>query len=587
MKAELSRTITLSLTLFLIAQVRATRTTYVVTLVPNISSIATQQLWRDYDLAQDEPRYFFRHPGNFLVVMNDKKQKQLSADSRVEYIAQFAWQGSAQQQGNAIKLHDAALRRICQSDDGTLIPERVPCALSNESVTIITLRVVTSKVFDSSAGSAVEVAREVQKRKWSSDDKSENDSCAYEFRVQENEQENRVFLVNIDERYLCRGIEVLLSVDGVVEVEHAEKAVQLNNYAAATGQSGSKSKISQTNAVIWNEGIMGQGEIVVIGDSGVDLDSCFFREDRFSAPVLSGCDLSRRKIVCYYETVGSSFGDDSVALGGGHGTHVAATVAGLHAHILTAQSSDNLTAANLLKDADYPNGMAPLAKLAIFDINGENPGELMPPEDFASTDFFIKPYEDVGARIHTNSWGCAKYQGHDRECNTYQSQTRSMDEFMWRNKDFLVIVAAGNAGALDIADGNVYKDGFYTVGAPSTNKNGISVGATRRNNRTPFECVTNNRECSVDDLYVSSSRGPTFDGRIKPDLVFPGEKTWSAASSGDPQDFSEGTDCANASLAIGMKTLSGTVSDRNVPFLCPFWSNLRPRNTVFQTVWAF
>lgn len=69
-----------------------------------------------------------------------------------------------------------------------------------------------------------------------------------------------------------------------------------------------------------------------------------------------------------------------------------------------------------------------------------------------------------------------------------------------------------------------YQDGFFTVGAPATAKNCVSVGATS----------------GSDNLYFHSSRGPTFDGRIKPDVVFPGDLIRSAYSSGNPTDFSEG-----------------------------------------------
>lgn len=543
----------------LIAISDAIRSSFEVTLIAGVRGGEVRRLWRDYNLEQDEPRNFFRKPGNFLVVMEERQMNLLASDPRVEQVTQISASSSQIRSQGYKTLQDAVLNRLCGIDDVERVRRQSPCTPKNASSAYVPLRIITSRMYDRSAVSATDVAKNVKAANHHRNTADSVDACAFDMNLRAGDSDNRVLIAKVDERHLCNAVEFLMSIEGVVDIEYLEKSYQLNNNAAATGQSGSKSMVSASNALIWKEGILGQGEIVAIGDSGVDIDSCFFRDDRFSAARLSGCDLSRRKIVCYYQKEGSTFGDDSVSLGGGHGTHVAGTVAGLHAHVLANSSKDGVTLEDILRDSSIPNGIAPMSKIAVLDINGNAPGELIPPDDFATTDFFVRPYEDAGVRIHSNSWGCARYLGHDRECNKYESQTRSMDEFMWRNKDFLVIVAAGNAGALDVHDGNLYRNGFYTVGAPSTNKNGISVGATRRNNRTPFECFTNNAECSVNDLYVSSSRGPTFDGRIKPDLVFPGEKTWSAASSGDPQDFSEGPDCHSSSILLGTKYLSGTV----------------------------
>jgi Subtilase family len=48
------------------------------------------------------------------------------------------------------------------------------------------------------------------------------------------------------------------------------------------------------------------------------------------------------------------------------------------------------------------------------------------------------------------------------------------------------------------------------------------------------------------------------DGRTKPDLVFPGVSILSAASSGNPQDLSEGASCEVANVSRGTMEISGT-----------------------------
>jgi len=60
---------------------------------------------------------------------------------------------------------------------------------------------------------------------------------------------------------------------------------------------------------------------------------------------------------------------------------------------------------------------------------------------------------------------------------------------MWLNKDLLLVVAAGNSGEVGTVDMDIqsflqYKDDYYTVGAPATFKNGVSVGATQRGEPT-------------------------------------------------------------------------------------------------------
>jgi hypothetical protein len=79
---------------------------------------------------------------------------------------------------------------------------------------------------------------------------------------------------------------------------------------------------------------------------------------------------------------------------------------------------------------------------------------------------------------------------------------------MWEHKDMLIVFAAGNSGT-----GNAE----FSVYSPSTNKNGLSVGSTRKQN---------DAAASADQSISSfSSRGWSSDGRIKPDIMAPGCNT--------------------------------------------------------------
>ena len=75
-----------------------------------------------------------------------------------------------------------------------------------------------------------------------------------------------------------------------------------------------------------------------------------------------------------------------------------------------------------------------------------------------------------------------------------------------------MVFATGNSGPTD-----------QTVGAPATAKNVISVGAAE--NVRPLggfdRCdVSDSAADSANDMSSFSSRGPTLDGRKKPEIVF-------------------------------------------------------------------
>lgn len=90
---------------------------------------------------------------------------------------------------------------------------------------------------------------------------------------------------------------------------------------------------------------------------------------------------------------------------------------------------------------------------------GNSQQQLWLPEDL-STDLFPRPYYETGARIHSNSWG--------ESDNAYTLNSEQIDRFSFEHQDFLPIFAAGNAGT----------GGLFTVGAPATAKNCLTVGAS-------------------------------------------------------------------------------------------------------------
>jgi hypothetical protein len=157
--------------------------------------------------------------------------------------------------------------------------------------------------------------------------------------------------------------------------------------------------------------------------------------------------------------------------------------------------------------------MAQDAKIAFFDIgdvNSSKPGNsLIIPNDL-NTDLFGVVYLS-GARIFTNSWGTA--------ANEYDAYAQKVDLFMWTKKDALVLFSAGNSGA----------GGAHTVGSPTTNKNGVSVGATLNDHDSWLYYEGETDEVyGIDAVAGFSSQGPTRDSRLKPDVLAPGFWTTSA-----------------------------------------------------------
>ena len=217
-----------------------------------------------------------------------------------------------------------------------------------------------------------------------------------------------------------------------------------------------------------NFGLYGQGQIVAVADTGLDTG----RNDS------SMHDAFRGKITAIHALGRSNNANDP----NGHGTHVAGSVLGNALH----------------------KGMAPQANLVFQSIMDSSGGLGGLPSNLNT--LFSQAYNN-GARIHTNSWG-APVNG------AYTTNSRQVDEYV-RSNDMTVLFAAGNEGP-----------GSGTISAPGTAKNAITVGATE-NLRPSFGSMADN----INHVASFSSRGPTRDGRIKPDVMAPGTYILSARSS--------------------------------------------------------
>jgi len=262
----------------------------------------------------------------------------------------------------------------------------------------------------------------------------------------------------------------------------------VNDNAIWVAQSGLN---AGTSTPVFSRGIYGAGQVAAVLDTGLDADACYFRDPTLGLPLINvgggtAVDPNHRKVLA----VDFLWASDDPANPAhwdsqNHGTHVAGTLAG------------DWLVQPILHDAG--DGHAPAAKLVIQDAGyaadncGDLPGIGCPVGNLIPV--FQQAY-DQGARVHSNSWNdneTAAVQNH------YTDASVDVDEFMWNHPDFLIVFACGNHAL----------GGVGTIGSPSTAKNGMATGGTFNGQSA---------------IYLSdiSAWGPTDDGRIKPDVVFPG-----------------------------------------------------------------
>ena len=162
----------------------------------------------------------------------------------------------------------------------------------------------------------------------------------------------------------------------------------------------------------------------------------------------------------------------------------------------------------------YGLGVAPFVKVGnstIFRIGGSYSSPNIP-------NLEAEAYRD-GARISSNSWGSNSAGGYNADSQTYDAVVRDAQGATSSvptagNQEYTVVFAAGNAGS-----------GASSVGAPGTAKNVITAGASE--NVQAFGgadgCgVTDAQADNANDIIGFSGRGPTTDGRKKPEIVAPG-----------------------------------------------------------------
>lgn len=322
----------------------------------------------------------------------------------------------------------------------------------------------------------------------------------------------------------------LAEIDGVSSVDNFALRLKHNEYGGGVNVGG--------NAAL-AAGYDGSTQTIAIADTGLGGGTAATSHSGIAASrVASIFNWPGVPDFCF-ETISN---DGAIDVDTGHGTHVATTALGAGdaggvgrgtapAATLVFQAIENYATPSLICELLY--GIPPAYYLVGL------------PDDLG--DLFQQAYQQ-GARVHSNSWG-ADVAG------AYNADAANADAFLWSHRDLAVTVSAGNAGTDGNGDGVV---DLGSMGAPATAKNVITVGASENDRQGHWECDTNltYTACAaqggqnaiftygsgfpdrfgvgplaadpsagnVEQMAAFSSRGPTADGRIKPDVVAPG--TW-------------------------------------------------------------
>lgn len=346
---------------------------------------------------------------------------------------------------------------------------------------------------------------------------------------------NRASLrVDIAPGALLEVLEALLANAEVAYIERLDPVRPFNTESVGPIQGNvSSGGTPPVNAPIWARGLLGTGQIVAVADSGLDRNEAWFnRRDTGSGQTIAVTDAQNtqppavgtlypaNKVIGYFVMPGASAYDDTRTCPGGfptgfHGTHVTGTVAG----------DRGIASTPVAANYDNGDGMAPQAQILFQDIGNDETGCL----SGIGGSPMARQARDAGAGISSNSYG-SNFSG------AYNSSDADADFASWSLEDLLIVFAAGNEGP-----------GSRTIGHPAHAKNVLTVGALGRGLSTTAASF--------------SSRGPTADGRLKPEIMAPGSSIVSARGNDDdanpPADPNAFQTASNSGTSMATPTISG------------------------------
>jgi serine protease AprX len=284
----------------------------------------------------------------------------------------------------------------------------------------------------------------------------------------------------------------------------------------------------------------GDGIVWAVADTGVDATHPHFARHRnleVSEP-LAHMDLTGDKAAVL----------EAPSDPNGHGTHVAGIIAGEYdpawdpdAPALWASRTQRSPANDTVHDRwqleGRLTGVAPLTRLVslrVLDADGN--GRV---SNLIAACGYVMQTNSYGRRIRIHGLNLSVGYGFDPEWFACGQSPLCAEVNRLVRSGVAVVVAAGNTGywRRGAAESSINAGLGLTINDPGNAELAITVGSTHRADPHTY------------GVSYFSSKGPTGDGRAKPDLVAPGEKVLSCAagsgrdqvtaSAGGPIDYRE------------------------------------------------
>lgn len=214
----------------------------------------------------------------------------------------------------------------------------------------------------------------------------------------------------------------------------------------------------------------------------------------------------------------SSSADAAAKPGRGKKAKAATTGTGIVARI-SERSEDGTTSSRDVA-LQAISGMAPQCKLLSLKVLGDN-GEGLSSNLIAAIEY-IQELNGNGRRIQVHGVNMSVGYSFDPEWFACGQSPLCVEVDRLVRSGVVVVVAAGNTGYGYVqaqSRGPVVAGLDLTINDPGNAELAITVGSTHREMPHTY------------GVSYFSSKGPTGDGRMKPDLVAPGEKVVSCASS--------------------------------------------------------
>jgi len=225
----------------------------------------------------------------------------------------------------------------------------------------------------------------------------------------------------------------------------------------------------------------------------------------------------------------------------GHGTHVAGIIAGAWRKANPDEAGPLAISRSLKKDADDVEliktrlegitGMAPRCKLVSLRVLDENGKGSV--SNLIAAIQHVQEVNGFGRRLLIHGINMSLGYNFEPEWFACGQSPLCIEVDRLVKTGVVVVVAAGNTGygTLKSTIGATTAGMALTINDPGNSDLAITVGSTHRDMPHTY------------GVSYFSSKGPTGDGRMKPDLVAPGEKIISCAAGALKADAAKGQAC--------------------------------------------